>query len=400
MGLFDRLFGPVSTEPPVRGYFQLLTAYRPVFTSRAGGLYEMAQTRAAVHAIATHCSKLKPNVLGTSDKRLARLLQVHPNPWMDTTKFLYRTATILEAENTAFLVPVLDDRGRTVGAFPILPSSCEIVEGTGGQLYLRFRFSSGKCAAVEYERCGVLTKMQYKSDLFGEGNGALNPTLDLLHTQIQAIEQGVQQSAAVRFMAKLGSTVRPEDLKAEQQRFRQLNLSMDNYGGVAIFDAKYSQVEQVKSDPFIVDDKQMELINRSVESYFGVNDDILRNRFNADTWDAFYEGKIEPFALQLSLVMTNMFFSDKQQAQGCEILWSANRLQFATTADKMNVITSLFDRGMLSRNEGRELLQMPPIEGEDGDLYYIRGEYIESDEKTPARPADDKKGGEPNAGDQ
>ncbi len=400
MGLFDRLFGPISKELPSQTYFKLLTAYQPVFYSRAGGLYEMAQTRAAIHAIATHCSKLKPNASGPGGDRLSRTLQFAVNPWQNTSQFLYRLATIYEVENTAFLVPVLDARGQTVGAFPVLPSVCEIVEDEDHVLYLRFRFAGGQRAAVEYDRCGVMVKMQYKNDLFGETNQALNPTLDLINTQNQGITYGIQQAAAVRFMAKMGSPMRSEDLIAEQARFRKMNLSPENNGGVVIFDEKYADVKQVTSNAFIVDDKQMELINKSVESYFGVNDDILRNKFNDDTWSAFYEAKIEPFALQLSLVMTNMFFTPKQRAMGCNILWSANRLQFATTSDKLRIITQLFDRGMLNRDEGREILQMPPLPDGQGQIYYIRGEYIESDEKRPAKPVDKQKGDQNDGGNQ
>ena len=138
MGLFERLFGPVKTDKAVQGYFRTLTAYQPVFYSRGGGLYEMDQTRAAIHAIANHCSKLKPVVTGPGDKKTETALQFRPNPWQNTAQFLYRTATILEVENTVFLVPVIDQRGKTVGAYPVLPSACEIVEGRDSTLYLRY----------------------------------------------------------------------------------------------------------------------------------------------------------------------------------------------------------------------------------------------------------------------
>lgn len=404
MGLFDRLFGPVKSNTAMRGYFQTLTAYQPVFYSRSGGLYEMDQTRAAIHAIATHCSKLKPNVSGAGNARLERQLQFRPNPWQDTTKFLYRTATILEAENTVFLVPVLDVRGRTVGAYPILPSACALMEGEDGITYLRFRFFSGKYAAIEYDRCGVLTKMQYRDDMFGESNAALNPTLDLINIQNQGIENGIRQSAALRFMAKLGTTLRDEDVSKERERFVRDNLAAENNGGVLMFDTKYAEVKQIESKPYIVDDKQMDIINKNVQSYFGVNDKILRNEFDEATWSAFYEAKVESFALQLSLVMTNMFFTDKQLAMGCEILWSANRLQFASTADKVEIITQLFDRGMLNRDEGREIMQMPPLPNGEGQKYYIRGEYVESEKKTAQELSNagntGREGGKINAGDK
>lgn len=392
MGLFERLFGPNKTDQAIRGYFQTLTAYNPVFYSRSGGIYEAAETRAAIHTFATHCSKLKPNVNGPQRGQLERKLQFAMSPWQRTSQFLYRAATIFDVENTCFLVPVLNERGRTVGAFPVLPSRCEIVEGTDKKLYLRYEFQTGKHAAVEYDRCGVLVQHQYKDDFFGESNAALDNTLDLLDVQNQGIQAGIKQAAAIRFMAKLATTVRPEDLKAEQERFRNLNLSADNNGGVLIFDTKYADVKQIESKPFTVDADQMKLIQESVFNYFGTNEKILRNEWDETVWTAYYEGKVEPFALQMSLVLTGMFFSEREIALGNEILLSANRLQFASTKDKVQIITQLFDRGMLERDEGREIMQMAPLPDGQGKGFFIRGEYVSvSDRQTPAGEPDGEK---------
>ena len=394
MGLFERLFGQSKTDQAIRGYFQTLTAYNPVFYSRSGGLYEAAETRAAIHTFATHCSKLKPNVGGPQRGQLERKLQFAMNPWQKTSQFLYRAATIYDVENTCFLVPVLNERGRTVGAFPVLPSRCEIVEGTDKKLYLRYEFQSGKHAAVEYDRCGVLVQHQYKNDFFGESNAALDNTLDLMDVQNQGIQAGIKQAAAIRFMAKLATTVRPDDLKAEQERFRNLNLSADNNGGVLIFDTKYADVKQIESKPFTVDADQMKLIQESVFNYYGTNEKILRNEWDEQVWTAYYEGKVEPFALQMSLVLTGMIFSEREIALGNEIQFSANRLQFASTKDKAEIIQQLFDRGMLEPDEGREIMQMPPLPNGQGKGFYIRGEYVSvSDRQTPAgKPAVEKEG--------
>ena len=383
-GLFARVFGPIASDAAIRGYFQGFTAYSPVFMGRKGGLYEMGQTRAAIHAIANHSSKLKPTVIGSDGKpmkRLSRELQFRMNPWQNTSQFLYRTRTIYEVENTVFLVPILDRYGNTVGAYPVIPSLCEVVESVDSELYLRFQMADGKRAAVEYSRCGVMPKMQYKDDFFGESNSALNPTLDLINFQNQGIIEGIKQAAAIRFMAKLGKSIRPEDLKAERDNFRTMNLGTDNNGGVLMFDTKYAEVKQIESKPFIVDDKQMAIIDSHVHNYFGTNDKILRNEFDPEIWAAFYEGNIEPWAVLLSLVLTCMWFTPEQIANGAEIIFTANRLQFLTPKDKLDVVTQLFDRGMMCRDEGREIFQMDPLPEGEGKKFYIRGEYIESANK-------------------
>ena len=76
-------------ETAVHEYFKMLTAYTPCFTPFEGSLYEMELTRAAVHSFATHVSKLKPEVKGSGNKVLERMLQYKPNANMDTKKYLY-----------------------------------------------------------------------------------------------------------------------------------------------------------------------------------------------------------------------------------------------------------------------------------------------------------------------
>lgn len=334
----------------------------------------MAQTRAAIHCFANHCSKLNPSVI-KGDQSLGRKLKFRPNPWQNTAQFLYRTATILEVENTVFLVPVTNDRGDTVGAFPVLPSRCEIVSANDGTLYLRYRFRTGDVGAVEYDRCGVLTKMQYDDDFFGAANGALDTTMDLINVQNQGIINGIKQAAAIRFMAKLGSSERDEVLEKEKKKFAEMNLGIENNGGVMMFDQKYAEVKQIDSRPFVVDASQMDLINKNVWTYYGANEKILCNDFDENTLDAYYEAKVEPFAIQLSLAMTYMIFKPKQIAMGIELLWSANRLTFASTKTKAQIINAFFDRGIFNRDECREILQYPPLPNGEGQDYYMRGEY-------------------------
>ena len=382
MGLFERIFGPRNDVVKIENYFQSLTAYQPVWRTTGGGVYEALETRAAIHAIATHTSKLKPHVKGSAGKRYERMLQVKPNPWQTTSQFLYRLRTIFEVENTAFIVPLPSeyDDGTVVGLYPVCPSGCEIKEGVSGKMLLKFTFPNGKTGYMDYDRCGILTKMQYRDDFFGADNSVLNPTMRVIDMQNQAMEESMKQGATIRFMAKVSNSLRPESLKAMREQFVKDNLGPDNNGGVMVFDNKYSDVKQIASKPYVVDADQMKLIDENVDRYFGVNGKILKNDWDESEWAAFYEGNIEPFALQASLVIGCMIFSDRQLAAGNGVEFSANRLQFASINNKLNSITQLFDRGMMNRNEGREILQMPGL-GPEGEKFFIRGEYVDSDER-------------------
>lgn len=375
MGLFDNIFKKQEQEQQMTSYFKTFGAYTPAFTTYEGGIYEQDLTRAAVHSFANFCSKLKPEITGTAYKSLERTLQFKPNPYMDTSKFIYRLATILSVQNTAFIVPITDEfTDYITGYYPIMPSSCEILEYQG-EPWLRYTFSNGKRAVIEFNRVGILTQHQYKNDFFGESNFALNSTMQLLSTQNQGIIEGVKNSANIRFLAKMANILKPADMLAERKRFSADNLAADNNGGVLIYDTKYADVKQIESKPFIVDDKQMALIKNNVFNYFGTNEAILQNSYNEDQFNAYYEGKIEAFALQLSLVMSNMTFTPKELSFNNQIIFTANRLQYASNKTKLEVSTQLFDRGMLNRNQIMDIWNMAHVE--DGDKYYIRLEYAE-----------------------
>lgn len=376
----------------------MLSAYSPVFTSYEGGIYEMELTRAAIHSFATHCSKLKPELQGSAYKELGKKMQYQPNPYMDTTKFLYRLATILSVNNSAFIIPLLGSDSKTItGYFPVVPSMCEVVEHKD-EAYLRYTFTNGQKAVIEFDRVGILTQFQYKNDFFGETNAVLNPTMQLINTQNQGIIEGVKQSANIRFMARLANILKSDAITAERKRFTEENLSTDNNNGVMMFDNKYADVKQIESRPFIVDAEQMNIIKNNVFNYFGTSEEVLQNKYSEDVFNSYYEGKIEAFAIQLGLVMTNMTFTSKEIAFGNYIMFSSSRLQYASNKTKLQVSQQMFDRGILSRNEIREIWQLPPIE--DGDKYMIRLEYADVANLGKIQAGDKNKtieGGEENA---
>ena len=296
---------------------------------------------------------------------------------MDTTKFIARVATILECEHTAFIIPIEDAYGQLAGWYPLLPQNCEIIEYQK-QVFLRYTFANGERAAIEFERVGILTTHQYKDDIFGEDNKTMKPTMQLIQTSNEGIINAVKNSANIRFLAKVANMLKPEDIKKERDRFTQDNLSSDNKSGMIIYDNKFSDVKSVESKPYTPNALQMQQIQENVCTHFGTNMDILQNKFNEDTWNAYYEGKIEPFAIQLSLVMSNMTFTPRELARGNAITFSANRLQYASNNTKLQVSTQLFDRGLLNRNGVMDIWNMAHVD--DGDKYYIRKEYTEVSE--------------------
>ena len=373
MGAFEKLFRRPKAAAQVSNYFKMLDGYTPIFSTYDGGVYEMELTRACIHTFANHCSKLQPNVEGADKRGLKAILDTKPNIFMTGAQFLYKVATIYESKNTCYIVPVLDPFDRLVGYYPVNPDQVEILD-VGGEPWLRYRFRSGEWAAMELSRCGVISKYLYKSDIQGENNSALMPTLQLLHVQNQGIAEGIKNSASFRFMAVMKNFTKGNDLKNERKQWVEENLGSDA-SGLALFPNTWENIQQIQSSAKIVDPEQMSIIQTRVLNYFGSSEDVLQNKTVGDAWSAYYEGKIEPFAIQLSQAMTCMTFNHNERTRGNAIVWSSNRLQYMTNADKLQVSSQMFDRGILSTNDVMDIWSLPHVP--DGDKRYIRREYTD-----------------------
>lgn len=381
MGLFDWLF---PKEEQYQGYeknvdtFKLLTAYQPVFHDFYGSIYESALVRSAIEAKARHISKLKIELQGEAQPSLKAKMKHAPNQWMTYPQFLARCSTILDCTNNLFIVPVMDEDLKTIGYFPVLPDKVKLLEDVNKRLWLRYTFRNNLSGIVEFDRCAYLNKHQYKSDFYGENNRALSHTMDLIEIQDQAIGEAVKNSASYRFIAQINNFTNSEDLKKERQRFSEENLSGEN-GGILLFPNTYSNIKQVNSTPYTADANQMELINQNVFNYFGVNENVMQGKANSTELDAFFNSAIEPFAIALSEAMSRAIYTENERAFGNHVYVNANRLQYMSQSEKVQVAKELGDRGILTINELRELFNYEPLA--DGDVAFIRGEYKPVDEK-------------------
>ena len=379
MSLFTDIFRPDRKQKnAVYGaeVFKTLTPYKPVFHTWQGSIYESELIRAAISARARHISKLKFDATGSAKIGLQSKLKQGPNQWQTWPQFLSRTSTILDIHNTAFIVPVKDKSLTTTGYYTVLPTRCEVVE-YADEVWLRYRFNTGEIGAVRLDECVILTQHQYKKDFFGESNTALDSTLKVIDINKQGVEEAIRNGATFRFWAKMNNFTKNDDLKREADRFGELAFGGDS-DGMLLFPNTYTDIHQYENKPYTVDPAQMEQINTSVYNYFGVNEDVLQNKAYGDSWAAFYEGCVEVFAIALSDGLTKAMFTERERATGNHVIFTSNRLQYMSNADKLAVAAQLTDRGIFSINEAREVFNLAPVDG--GDIRTIRGEYKNVDD--------------------
>ena len=378
MGIIDNLFGKSKEQArevaKAGRTFELVSTYSPVFTTWQGKIYESELVRAAIDARARHASKLHVEFMGSGSQTFVNSLKKRPNRFATWSQFLYRVSTILDVCNNVIIVPVYDDNMNRCGIWCILPTHIELKEYKS-EPWVVYKFAhtneKGACPLAE---CAILNRFQFESDIWGESNRALKPTMQVTDLQNQAIKQAIRNSAVYKFLAQVDNFMQDEDLEESKRKFTERNFSNDaNSGGLLLFPNNYKNIQQIKNENYTVDAQQAEFIRTNVFNYFGVNKEILQNSAIGDSASAFYEGFVEPFSIQFSETLTFMVYSEKEIAFGSKVFAYANRIQYMSMADKKSILEVAGDRGQLTINEAREILNLPPVDW--GDVAFIRGEY-------------------------
>ena len=339
------------------------------FSSFSGTAYSNATFRAAVDAIGRHAAKLQAH---STDKGLETLLNNAPNDYMSGYDLLYKTAAAYFTHNNAFLLIARSDAGSVIAVYPITPQSVEFNPGSDGALYLTCLFHDGRQVTFPYGDVIHLRRHFLANDLLGDGNAPLFPLLDTVETLTQGIAASVKNGTSIRGVLKFTSLVNPTQVKAEKEQFVTDYFNPANSGGVAATDQRFDFVP-TNVTPYTIPKEQIQAVNSQIYDYLGVNEKIISGSYDENQFSAFYESVIEPFALQLS--------QEFRLKCGSEITFTAERMEFSSAATKIELLHEAAPLGLITVNEARRILALPPVE--DGDrrlqsLNYVSAEKADA----------------------
>lgn len=373
------IFGKVKNF--ITSTWKEIGTYTARFTSFGRNIYTNDVVRACIRCLAEHSSKANVKVVRRTDKgrvegdlRLQRMIQFRPNLYMNGKDFIYKVRTLLEINNIAFIYINRDDTGRCTGLYPMPAAQYEAVDYMGG-LYIKFNFSNGNTMTHSWEDLAVLRKDYNTSDIWGDSNDAILTSLDLLNTTNEGMANAIKSTANLRGILKsTKAMLSPEDAKKQKDRFVEDYMTMANGSGIASLDAT-QDFKELSLQPHIANYKSVEELRLNIYRYFGVNEDVILAKETAEQRESFYESKIETFLIALGMELTNKIYSDREKGFGNEIIYESNKMQFASNQTKLGMV-QLIDRGILTINEYREILNLSPVDG--GDVRIIRKEYAEA----------------------
>lgn len=355
----------------------------------SGSLRDNEIVGAVANVIATNVAKLTPQVIrktedGTTIKndKLARLLSLRPNAENSTFDFLYKMASSLVYTSNAFAVCFWNaDFTELTSIQPITATSYRIFEDEGGNLLFRFTWEyDGKSYTVPYQFIlHIKSRYNRKRFLGTPPDNELSHATELLELTYGGIRNVIQNSASLRGYLKYNNIADEEDLKEKVKEFQSAYLSASNEGGIAGIDSSMD-FHEIQQKPPQIPITQINFFRENIYRYYGVNENILNSTYTEAEWNSFYEAVIEPIAIQLSLEFTYKLFTERERMDGNKIVFATDRLQYATLGTRNAVAKDLFDRGIITINEYRELMYLPQTE--DGDVRMISLNYVKTDEQT------------------
>lgn len=343
-----------------------------------GKLYKSDIVRACIRPQARAIGKLVPqhirddkvnNSFKVNPEAYIRFLLEEPNPYTTGQDFQEKLATQLELNNNAFALIVRDSNDLPCELYNIPCIAAEAKYDKEGLLYLKFTNRNGKTVTYPYKDIIHIRQDYNENDIFGTSpRENILPLMEVVSTTDQGIIKAIKNSSIIRWLLKFNTTMRPEDITKETEKFAKSFLNVEEGTGVAGVDSK-ADAKQIDPKDYVPNAAVMDRTTKRLYSFFNTNDKIVQSTFNEDEWNAYYESKIEPIAMKLSNEVTRKIFTRRERGFGNKIMYTANNLQYASMSTKLG-LQAMVDRGAMTPNEWREVLNLPPVE--NGDKLLLR----------------------------
>lgn len=367
---FKTIFGKKNTEKGLTAY-KVLNGYEAFFSMWGKNVYDSKVARTAIDRIATHAAKLTPKHIQNDINHpiygdINYILQNKPNLIMTTYDFIYKIVSQLYTYNNAFVYIAKDSRGFITGFYPILSYEDKLLEDKSGNVYLKFKFINNRDYTLPYTDLIHLRRFYNEDDFWGSSNKLLYTDLETAHTSSEGIKNAIKTSNGLKgILAYTNAMLKDEDIKKNRDNFVKDFLGAGNGSGIAALDAK-ATFQEINMKPITLDDAQLKRVNQNIYDYFGISEDVIRNDYTPEKWNAFFEGVIEPLSIQLGEAFTNAIFGDLAIKEGHKIIFTTHRLQYASIDSKIKLLQTILPYGLVTKDTALELLDMHPIGGEEG----------------------------------
>lgn len=395
--LFNIVFGN-KIKKIVGSYLQMMSGYTPVFSGRDNTIENSIDAIKCINTIATHGAKMTPKHIQNSISNHIKgqidfIIGTKPNPIMTKYDFLYKTIFLLYAKNNVFIYIDKDKEGYLKGFYPLNPDNCTLYD-IDGEIWIQFQFSNGNYYTIKYDEVIHLRRMFGFHDIYGSSNEILSQPIKTANTTTEGLDNAIKTSMSIKGILKYGnSMLKNKDIKDNRDQFVEDFIGdFDKGKGIAGLDAKADFVP-VNLTPITLDKEQLAYVKNDIFDYFGISEKIVRGDYTEEEWNAFYESVIEVLSIQFEDAFSLKIFNDNSLKKGHKVVFTTNRIRYASLRNKTALLKVAGALGLLTKDDGREVLDMIPIGGTEGS------KIIQSLNNINSEIADEYQGGKKNGED-
>jgi HK97 family phage portal protein len=301
------------------------------------------------------------------DEQLYQLLHDAPNGRMTPVEFWVAMLLNLLLRGNAY---ARIERGENGSAYALVPMAADQVQMTvldGGSVV--YRYTLGSDVAILAEE-NVLHIKEIGNGLIGLSR--------LEHMRATASEAANAQTASNNMFANGGKptgilmvdkVLKPDQREAVRKSFGEIASNNTSRLFVLEADMKYQQVNLSPADQQILETRRFGV--EEICRWFGVPA-VLLNHANVTTWgsgveqllEGFYKLTVRPILVRIEQNITRRVLTPAERAR-FTVEFSFDALLRSSAKDRYALGAQGVQNGLITRNEFRQLENLPPIAGGD-----------------------------------
>ena len=137
-----------------------------------------------------------------------------------------------------------------------------------------------------------------------------------------------------------------------------------NESGILFTDKKFTY-SHIPRDIKLVDAETLKFFYEAILRANGTPLCILNGDYTKAQKEAYFEHALEGDIKSLGQAMSKCLFSDREASYGNEIVLYPNDIAFMSMENRIAALQVGLPAGIFTKNEAREMLGYPPIEGGD-----------------------------------
>lgn len=371
-----------------RFYKSVLNDSQPVFSQFGRDIYMSDVVNNAIDRIATEISKLtiksvveSGDLIKVQNDDLTRLFRFKPNPLQTTKDFLASLVWLQRKDMHAFIYPqyeiVRDKAGNTfrryTALYPLNPASIEMgMDETETMWLIRFHWKDGTEDTLPYSEVIHMKWRRGKNLVVGGGDDYGNADVKDVLQAVQnldktmqgiplTIEAGLKLNGVFTSKTKLDADMIRKARDEFEDRITTSKL------GIAAIDIA-GDFQPIGNRPVEVPAETMKFLKDIIRERYGVSDAIISGDYNDEQHSAFYETCLEDFIEEFQQAFSSCLFTPREQDVGHRIKCYYSKVEYFSTANKIQLATLARDTGLMTINQVAEMFGLEPFEGGDKRL--------------------------------